>query len=204
MGQDLTETNPNDVHVFIDEQPNLNEFLKLNSPDAVATVPEVPFIHWSIYRQGIQNLMQQQGHKFAKNQKQLSKFLSQMYKNVLFTAIDKNILFTWLLKFNMGMAQSGIVWKNNQIKQTVFFQSAQMISSRSSSKSFRQNESESSLSMSMQGSVISQGQGNKSFRTAAKTQNLGTYSSILSTDNGCINKADLHGVVYAWGADAQG
>lgn len=47
--------------------------------------------------------MQQQGHKFAKNQKQLSKFLSQMYKNVLFTAVDKSILFAWLLKYNLVM-----------------------------------------------------------------------------------------------------
>jgi len=44
-----------------------------------------------------------------------------MYKNVLFTAIDKKILYNWLMKYNMIMYQSGINWKNNQIKQAVFF-----------------------------------------------------------------------------------
>lgn len=126
-----------------------------------------------------------------------------MYKNVLSTAIEKAILYKWLTKYNPIMHQSGVVWRNSQIKQAVFFQNAQMVSSRSSSKSFRQNESEYSLALSMQGSVISQG-GNKSFRATGKTQHLGTYSSILGTENGSINKGDIHGVVYAWGSDAQG
>jgi len=30
------------------------------SPDSLHT-PEVPFVHWSIYRQGIQNVLSQQG-----------------------------------------------------------------------------------------------------------------------------------------------
>lgn len=80
-----------------------------------------------------------------------------MYKNVLHTAIDKKILYPWLIKYNMIMYQSGQQWTNNQIKQAVFFQTAQMISSRSSSKSFQKNESEYSLSLSIQGSMISQG-----------------------------------------------
>jgi len=79
-------------------------------------IPEVPFIHWSIYRQGIQNLVNQQGQKLAKNPKQLSKFMSQMYKNVLFTAIDQKVFYQWMLKFNLIMYQSGHTWKNNQIK----------------------------------------------------------------------------------------
>jgi hypothetical protein len=47
-------------------------------------------------------------------------------------------------------------------------------------------------------------QGGNSFRQSSKTQHLGTYSSILSTDNGSINKGDIHGVVYSWGSDSQG
>jgi len=35
-----------------------------------------------------------------KNPKQLSRFLAQMYKNTLFTAIDKKILYQWLTKCN--------------------------------------------------------------------------------------------------------
>ena len=77
-----------------------------------------------------------------------------------------------------------------------------MISSRSSSKSFQKNESEYSLSLSVQGSVISQG-GSRSYRSP-KTQHLGSYSSIINSDSGSINKGDIHGVVYSWGADAQG
>lgn len=164
-------------------------------------IPEVPFVHWSIYRQSIQNLVMQQGHKFQKNQKQLSKFLSQMYKNVLCTAIDQEILYPWFVKYNPLMYQSGQQWTNNQIKQAILFQSAQMISSRSSSKSFQKNESEYSLSLSMQGSVISQG--GQSSRIS-KTQNLGSYSSIINTEVGSINKGDMHGVLYSWGSDAQG
>jgi hypothetical protein len=113
-----------------------SHYLYNNFIEDSAEVAEVPFVHWSIYRQGIQNLVNQQGHKFQKNQKQLSKFLSQMFRNVLCTAIDKKILYAWMMKYNMNMYQSGIQWNNNQIKQAVFFQSAQMISSRSSSKSF--------------------------------------------------------------------
>ena len=74
-----------------------------------------------------------------------------------------------------------------------------MISSRSSSKSFQKNESEYSLSLSMQGSAMSTG--NRSSRMAHKTQNLGSYSSIINTENGSINKGDIHGVVYTWGSD---
>ena len=78
-----------------------------------------------------------------------------------------------------------------------------MVSSRSSSKSFQKNESEYSLSLSMQGSLISQG-GSQSFRSGSKTQNLGSYSSIINSENGSINKGDMHGVLYSWGSDAQG
>lgn len=85
----------------------------------------------------------------------MNHFLSQMYKNVLYTAIDKKIFYPWFIKNNMIMYQSGIQWKNNQIKQAVFFQSAQMISSRSSSKSFQKDQSEYSLSLSIQGSQMS-------------------------------------------------
>lgn len=59
-----------------------------------------------------------------------------MYKNVLCTAIDQEILYPWFVKYNPLMYQSGQQWTNNQIKQAILFQSAQMISSRSSSKSF--------------------------------------------------------------------
>lgn len=76
-----------------------------------------------------------------------------------------------------------------------------MVSSRSSSKSFQKNESEYSLSLSMQGSLISQG-GGQSFRSGSKTQNLGSYSSIINSENGSINKGDMHGVLYSWGSDA--
>lgn len=174
-----------------------------NFSDDSLTIPEVPFVHWSIYRQGIQNVVQQQGHKFQRNQKQMNKFLSQMFKNVLFTAIDKKILRPWLLKYNLIMYQSGLQWKNSQIKQAVHYQTAQMISSRSSSKSFAKNESEYSLSLSIQGSMISQG-GAHSFRSTSKTQHLGSYSSIINTENGSINKGDVHGVLYSWGSDAHG
>ena len=179
-----------------------SDFVLYNFSQDSKGIPEVPFTHWSIYRQGIQNLVLQQGHKFAKNQKQLNKFLSQMFKNVLHTAIDKKILYPWLFKHNLQMHQSGHQWKNHQIKQAIFFQTAQMISSRSSSKSFQKNESEYSLSLSMQGSMISQG--GQSYRQSSKTQHLGSYSSIINTENGSINKGDIHGVIYAWGSDAQG
>lgn len=180
-----------------------SEFALFNFSDDCLTIPEVPFVHWSIYRQGIQNVVQQQGHKFQRNQKQMNKFLSQMFKNVLFTAIDKKILRPWLLKYNLIMYQSGLQWKNSQIKQAVHYQTAQMISSRSSSKSFAKNESEYSLSLSIQGSMISQG-GAHSFRSTSKTQHLGSYSSIINTENGSINKGDVHGVLYSWGSDAHG
>ena len=68
--------------------------------------------------------MSQQGHTFRKNPKALNKFLCQMYRRVLGTAVDRQLLFTWLVKYNMLMYQSGLNWKNNQIKQAVFFQSA--------------------------------------------------------------------------------
>jgi hypothetical protein len=76
-----------------------------------------------------------------------------------------------------------------------------MISSRSSSKSFQKNESEYSLSLSIQGSMISQG-GQSYRQQSTKTQHLGAYSSIINTENGSINKGDIHGVVYSWGSDA--
>lgn len=72
-----SETNPDEIALVFDEETRLlSEFLVLNNLEVVPHVPEVPFIHWSIYRQGIQNLLQQQGHKFSRNQKQLGKFLS--------------------------------------------------------------------------------------------------------------------------------
>lgn len=51
----------------------------------------------------------------------------------------------------------------------------------------------------MQGSMISQG--GQSSRVS-KTQNLGSYSSIINTEVGSINKGDMHGVLYSWGSDA--
>jgi hypothetical protein len=36
-----------------------------------------------------------------------------MYKNVLHTALDKKLLFQWMMKYNMIMYQSGVTWKNN-------------------------------------------------------------------------------------------
>lgn len=96
-----SETNPDEIALVFDEDSRLpSEFLLQNNLEVVPHVPEVPFIHWSIYRQGIQNLLQQQGHKFSRNQKQLGKFLSQMYKNVLSTAIEKPIFYSWLTKYN--------------------------------------------------------------------------------------------------------
>ena len=44
-----------------------------------------------------------------------------MFKNVLYTAIDKKILRPWLLKYNLIMYQSGMQWKNSQIKQAVHY-----------------------------------------------------------------------------------
>jgi len=36
-----------------------------------------------------------------------------MYRNVLFTAVDKKILYPWFVKYNPMMYQSGQQWKNN-------------------------------------------------------------------------------------------
>lgn len=80
-----------------------SEFALSNFSEDCLSIPEVPFVHWSIYRQGIQNVVLQQGHRFQRNQKQMNKFLSQMFKNVLFTAVDKKILRPWLLKYNLIM-----------------------------------------------------------------------------------------------------
>ena len=44
-------------------------YIQKNFAEDCFDVPEVPFVHWSIYRQGIQNLLNQRGHKFQKNQK---------------------------------------------------------------------------------------------------------------------------------------
>ena len=44
-----------------------SEFAIQNFSDDCLTIPEVPFVHWSIYRQGIQNVVLQQGHKFQRN-----------------------------------------------------------------------------------------------------------------------------------------
>ena len=134
---DLEEDTEKDVNVkAAGAEPSFyspeSEFVLQNFSDDCVSIPEVPFVHWSIYRQSIQNVVLQQGHKFQRNQKQMNKFLCQMFKNVLNTAIDKKILRPWLLKYNLIMYQSGMQWKNNQIKQAVFFQTAQMISSRSS------------------------------------------------------------------------
>ena len=57
----FSETNPNDIHLEVDEHTNpylsATPFAKLNNPLTLNTIPEVPFVHWSIYRQGIQNLL---------------------------------------------------------------------------------------------------------------------------------------------------
>ena len=47
-----------------------------------------------------------------------------MFKKVLETAIDKKTLKPWLLKYNLIMYQSGMQWKNCQIKQAVHYQTA--------------------------------------------------------------------------------
>lgn len=76
-------------------------------------------------------------------------------------------------------------------------------SSRSSSKSSQRNESEFLLGLSLQGSVLSSQGPQMSYR-AAKAKHLGSYSSILNTENGSINKGDVQGVLYSWGSDAHG
>lgn len=37
----------------------------------------------------------------------MNKFLSQMFKKVLFTSIEKKVLRPWLMKYNIMMYQSG-------------------------------------------------------------------------------------------------
>lgn len=79
-----------------------------------------------------------------------------------------------------------------------------MISSRSSSKSSQRNESEfGGLALSMQGSNISHCVAN-SYRSSTKSQNLGSYSSIINFENGSINKGEVNGILYSWGSDAHG
>lgn len=39
----------------------------------------------------------------------------------MFTAIDRKILEPWLIKYSVIMNQSGLNWRNHQIKQAVFF-----------------------------------------------------------------------------------
>ena len=61
---------PTDIDFeFTDNAEPTTMFSKLNFKEGDCGIPEVPFIHWSIYRQAIQNSVNQQGHKFQKNQK---------------------------------------------------------------------------------------------------------------------------------------
>jgi hypothetical protein len=181
-----------------------NDFAAINFTADLTTLPEVPFVHWSIYKQSIESVIDMQGQKLKRQPKALNKLLSNLFKNTLATAIDKAILKPWLLKYNIGMFRSGLQWRNSQIKQALLFHTAQMISSsRSSSKSSQRHDSEFLLGLSMQGSVLSS-QGPQSSYRAAKARHLGSYSSILNTEHGSINKGDVQGVLYSWGSDANG
>ena len=51
-------------------------FAKLNFSEDDLNVPEVPFLHWSIYKQSIHNIIGKQKNKLARNQKQLNKLIS--------------------------------------------------------------------------------------------------------------------------------
>jgi hypothetical protein len=53
----FSETSPNNIHLKFDESKDKTLFWKMNNAEMKAGIPEVPFIHWSIYRQGIQNLL---------------------------------------------------------------------------------------------------------------------------------------------------
>jgi len=57
FNEDFSEVDVDEVKIDL-KQPK-SEYISKNFCPGSDTIAEVPFIHWSIYRQGIQNLLMQ-------------------------------------------------------------------------------------------------------------------------------------------------
>jgi len=108
--------------------------------------------------------------------------------------LSKEVFFQWMLKFNPIMYQSGQIWSNKQIRDIVFNQNQQMVSSSSSSVVL------SNHNFSHQSSLSS----NPTTAKEKRNMHLGTYSQIFGKESGGISKSDMNGVLFTWGSDNSG
>ena len=62
-----------------------------------------------------------------------------MVRDLLNKSLELDSLFYWLINFNPMMVQSGTQWDSKTIKEVVFCQNQQMVSSSGSSIAFSQH-----------------------------------------------------------------
>jgi hypothetical protein len=77
------------------EVPKRSKYVELNFQEGSDQIAEIPFPHWSIYRQAVLRQAQTAG-RAAKDPKQRNKLLSHLFRGVLATAVDKQLLFSWV------------------------------------------------------------------------------------------------------------
>lgn len=112
--------------------------------------------------------------------------------------LPKDLFFQWMMRFNPIMYQSGQLWAFPTIRDLIFNENQQMISSSSSSV-VMSNHNLSHNSMRSRSNI--------SIRNTSKERknvHLGTYSQILGKEGGGIAKQEMHGILFTMGTDGYG
>jgi hypothetical protein len=112
--------------------------------------------------------------------------------------LPKDLFFQWMMRFNPIMYQSGQLWSFPTIRDLIFNENQQMISSSSSSV-VMSNHNLSHHSMRSHSNI--------SIRNTSKERknvHLGTYSQILGKEGGGIAKQEMHGILFTMGTDGYG
>ena len=115
----------------------------------------------------------------------------EMIRDQLTKQVDLEALFPWVVTYNPIMVQSGIEWNAKMIKEVVFCQNSQIVStSEPSSVTF------SSHKMSQYSYRSDTGRSNVRRRAF-----LNPYSTYIGKEVGGIQKGEILGQLYSWGTD---
>lgn len=85
-------------------------FIDDNFKEHESDVGECPFQHWSLYRQKIVQMLQ--AHNLARTREAQLQYHKQVYREMVQKILNKEQFYSWLLRFNPMMFQSGMQWSN--------------------------------------------------------------------------------------------
>jgi hypothetical protein len=178
QGDEEAEADLSDIDLDFsqDFSQSYQRLMEENHREDEYRVKKCPFPHWTVNRQIYEQ--QIKNHK-AESPEDAKAFLKETMREIVTKSLEEDAFFSWLINFNPMAVQTGTQWNSQQIKEVVFCQNQQMVSSSNSSAILSVNN----MSVHSHRSNMEHKNGAPSRR---RNTHLGTYSQILGKEVGGI------------------